>query len=311
MSIVAGDDRVALRRKRRLASFAFVVLLVLAVTWPLPVILLNEATVDAELPLHDKSFLGREAPSWDVVFWAIAGIYALALIQMRSANAGASLRELGDDVRSTVARSLREIGEIRSLRALLILAAGIALVGVVWLFADAWLILMGEGLRTGWPRQIVRHLNRLAGGMNPGMIVGYFAIAGVAFAQPRWWRYAIAMGAGGLGAGIAVQILKLVVSRARPELWFGPFFFTDSTSSSFPSGHTAGAFALAGVLMFASPSIAVRLGAFALAAGVAASRVIVFRHWPSDVVAAALIGLAFAWFFTRAIMGRDQGDHQG
>ncbi|HUF17487.1 MAG TPA: phosphatase PAP2 family protein, partial [Thermoanaerobaculia bacterium] len=121
---------------------------------------------------------------------------------------------------------------------------------------------------------------------------------------------AIAMAAGGLGAGVAVQILKLVVSRARPELWYGPFFFTDSTSSSFPSGHTAGAFALAGVLIFASPSIAVRLGAFALAGGVAASRVIVFRHWPSDVVAAALIGLAFSWLFARAIVGRNHRDHQ-
>ncbi len=300
MSTAADDRSASVRRKRAVASVAFIGLLLLSVSWPMPVVLLNEATFDTALPLHDKSFLGREAPSWDVVFWCLAGLYALAVIHFRADDARRSSRDFVNDIRTAGPRMAAALRDLRPVRVFSVLLAGAVLTGLIWLFVDAWLYLEGDGLRVEWPRQVVRHLNRLGGGMNPGMIVAFFALVGIAFSQPRWPRYAIAMAGGGLVAGIAVQILKLFVNRARPELWYGPFFFADSTSTSFPSGHTAGAFALAGVLVFGSPSIAVRLAAFAIAGGIGLSRVIVFRHWPSDVVAAAMIGLFFAWFFTRA-----------
>ena len=72
-------------------------------------------------------------------------------------------------------------------------------------------------------------------------------------------------------------------------------------ASSFPSGHTVGAFALAGVLVFLSPSMALRVMAFLLAAGVGLSRVLAFRHWPSDVAASAAAGLIVAWIVTRSV----------
>jgi undecaprenyl-diphosphatase len=108
------------------------------------------------------------------------------------------------------------------------------------------------------------------------------------------------MGIAGLGAGLVAQTVKLLVGRARPELWLGPAHYAPGSSTSFPSGHTVGAFALAGVLLFASRSWTLRVIAFALAAAVGLSRVLAFRHWTSDVTASAVIGLVAAWLVVRS-----------
>src|SRR5438046_10245866 len=106
----------------------------------------------------------------------------------------------------------------------------------------------------------------------------------------------------GLGAGLLGQLVKLIVGRTRPEVWLGPFHHARAAASSFPSGHTVGAFALAGVLLFLSPSMTMRIAAVILAAGVGVSRVLAFRHWPSDVTASAAAGLIVAWIVTRSVI---------
>jgi hypothetical protein len=45
----------------------------------------------------------------------------------------------------------------------------------------------------------------------------------------------------------------------------------------------------------------VKVVAIAIALAVAVARVVALRHWPSDVVAAALIGSAAGWFFATAL----------
>ena len=67
--------------KRTAASWAFVGVLVLSVVWPSPVVAINDVCCHAPISVDDLSFLGREAPSWDVVFWGIAGMLAIALLQ--------------------------------------------------------------------------------------------------------------------------------------------------------------------------------------------------------------------------------------
>src|SRR5947207_8503907 len=66
--------------KRRLAAAAFVALLLLSVFWPEPVIDVNQLCCHAALAVDGLSFLGREAPRWDVAFWCMAGLFALALL---------------------------------------------------------------------------------------------------------------------------------------------------------------------------------------------------------------------------------------
>jgi membrane-associated phospholipid phosphatase len=85
-----------------------------------------------------------------------------------------------------------------------------------------------------------------------------------------------------------VFVLKPLVNRTRP----------DGGSQSFPSGHSASAFAGAGFLQM---RYGWKLGApaYALAAFVGYSRVESKRHYTSDVVAGAALGIGANLIFTR------------
>jgi membrane-associated phospholipid phosphatase len=185
--------------------------------------------------------------------------------------------------------------------AIVLLVTGAVLVAIVWRFADAPVAAWSERIQSGAIENLIRITNRLGGGMNPAMIVIFFLLAGVAYRHRRWIEYAVAMAIAGLGGGIVAQVVKYVVGRARPELWLGPFAHARASATSFPSGHTVGAFALAGVLLFASRNIPLRVVALLAAAAVGLSRILAFRHWTSDVVASALIGTAVAWAAARSV----------
>lgn len=93
------------------------------------------------------------------------------------------------------------------------------------------------------------------------------------------------------GTNLVVEGLKRAVGRTRPD---GE---RRRSNSSFPSSHAANAFALAWVL-----GVRWRRGIpafFALALLVAFSRMYLNRHFLSDVVAGALIGMAFGWMAAR------------
>jgi membrane-associated phospholipid phosphatase len=286
----------SIENKRRYAAAAFCTLLILSVFWPSPVVSINLLWINEDIDVDELSFLGREAPSWDAVFWCIAGIFLLLILQ--SAEPGADFRE--------PLRQARAIRFERSLwrRDAVHLLLGALVTAGVWLFLDRPMLAWAEAVQSETTEDVVRILNRLGGGMNPVMVVAFFLVAGVAYLERRWVSYAIAMAVAGLGAGLLAQIIKHLVGRARPELWLGPTHYAPGSSTSFPSGHTVGAFALAGVLIFGSRSLTLRVVAFALAAGVGLSRILAFRHWTSDVTASAVIGLVSAWIVTQAVVRR-------
>ncbi len=105
----------------------------------------------------------------------------------------------------------------------------------------------------------------------------------------RWaWQVALAL----ILSGVLCWALKLSVGRARPRWSDAPDSLRPfSSATSFPSGHTTAAFALSTSLAagLASPPATVAL--VALAAGTGWSRVNDDRHWLSDVVVGALLGL--------------------
>lgn len=272
--------------KARYAAAAFVALLALSVFWPSPVVSVNSLWIHRSLDVDELSFLGREAPSWDVVFWCIAGLFAIALVQSADAT--------GEEVRSA-ARELRGLRAVLPRRFAIALVAAVVLIALTWLAADSALVALAERAESPAVDDWIRIFNRLGGGINPPMIVLFFVVAGIAYRRRRWLAYGIAMALAGISAGIFAQIVKYAVGRTRPELWLGPFHYIHASAASFPSGHTVAAFSLAGVLLIGSRSVPLRVIALLLACAVAAARVFAFRHWPSDVVASALIGLIAAW----------------
>ena len=292
-----GDERHGMSpaSKRRYAAAAFITLLILSVFWPSPIVSINRLWVGETLAVDELSFLGRQAPSWDVVFWCIAGLLLLAIIDSGEG------RDLGEPLRQLrafrVERRQWRGGAIR-------LLIGVIVTALVFLFADAAVLAWAEGVQSEVTENVIRIVNRLGGGMNPVMIVCFFLVAGIAYDERRWVSFAVAMGIAGLAAGTVAQIVKFLVGRARPELWLGPAHYAPGSSTSFPSGHTVGAFALAGVLVFGSRNAGLRVIAFVLAAAVGLSRVLAFRHWMSDVVASAVIGLVMAWVATTAVLRR-------
>ncbi len=104
-----------------------------------------------------------------------------------------------------------------------------------------------------------------------------------------------------LTSGIIAQIIKNLSHAPRPRAFFKPdtySYFIDGVTqsgwSSFPSGHTTTAFALATILALHSRNKAWSLFYLLLALGEAYSRVYLGQHFLEDVVAGSLIGVFFA-----------------
>jgi len=101
-------------------------------------------------------------------------------------------------------------------------------------------------------------------------------------------------------AFIVTDALKYLFGRARPPLFFddGVYGFTwfadKDLYTSFPSGHATRAFAVCAALALLFRRYAVPLYAVAVLIGI--SRVLALRHYPSDVLAGAFVGVTAAYW---------------
>lgn len=103
---------------------------------------------------------------------------------------------------------------------------------------------------------------------------------------------------------LANYVVKPLVSRERPFVTTPEILVIGSRpgDASFPSGHTANAFAGASVL--ARRLRAQRLLWWALAALIAYSRIYLGVHYPLDVLGGALLGVVCAAIAQRAVDGQ-------
>jgi membrane-associated phospholipid phosphatase len=138
--------------------------------------------------------------------------------------------------------------------------------------------------------------------------------AALGLAGGRPGRHAAAMGLSSLAvtATVVNAVVKPLGRRSRPDRAGREVPLERQVdmphSRSFPSGHSAGAFAFATGVGRTMPRAAVPLRA--LAALVAYSRVHTGVHYPGDVLAGSLLGTALAQLTTHGLAhraGRSQG----
>jgi len=140
--------------------------------------------------------------------------------------------------------------------------------------------------------------------LGPAVLLGY--LTGRALDRPVLAAACKRVGASLLVTGVAVGGLKIAVGRVRPDESalesdpYQPF----SGHSSFPSGHAAMAFAAATALDRETQARWVPWVAYPLAGLVGWSRVRDDRHWTSDVVAGAALGLWLAGKTEDALQAR-------
>ena len=140
-----------------------------------------------------------------------------------------------------------------------------------------------------------RGLRRLSAAADHSKIS--LTVAGLLALRRGRARRAALQGVAAIGTASAVANLvgKELVRRPRPDRAAGTNperHVPMPDSASFPSGHTASAFAFALAVGSMLPAAAVPLGTLAIAVGY--SRVHTGVHYPGDVAAGAVIGIACA-----------------
>lgn len=95
---------------------------------------------------------------------------------------------------------------------------------------------------------------------------------------------------------VITQGLKYIINRKRPSEKYPDFIpVVYEKTPSFPSGHTSGAFANATSLSLAFRKWYVVVPAYSWAALMGYSRMYLGVHYPSDVLAGAVLGSGTAW----------------
>jgi undecaprenyl-diphosphatase len=117
-------------------------------------------------------------------------------------------------------------------------------------------------------------------------------------AHPRMRGHALRLVGVLVLVAVAVFSLKALFGRARPCTSLADIHalvFAAPTDPSFPSGHAAGAFAVAAyVALETRLHVGIKAALFVVSLGIALSRVVLGVHYPSDIAAGAGVGTVVA-----------------
>jgi membrane-associated phospholipid phosphatase len=172
--------------------------------------------------------------------------------------------------------------------------AGVGLLAASTLLDRDVHALVPEGGGDRYDRTL-RTLNALGNPKYLAPAIGGSWLLGRLAGEPGLARSAVHVGVALLAAGVANGGLKYSVGRERPAGGDPDEFHPFSPSNawqSFPSGHAVVAFSMATALAGEAHSVPVTLAGYTAASLVAWSRIYKDKHWTSDVVGGALVGVA-------------------
>lgn len=155
------------------------------------------------------------------------------------------------------------------------------------------LLWIQEAVRQPWLNPLVEVYTRLG---NAGML--WIVLSAVMLRFPKIRKAgALSLLAMVLGLLCTNVVLKHLVGRTRPWIDVAGLIplVNEPDPNSFPSGHTCAAFAAGIIWARALPRTWMRVGAVILAVCMGLSRLYVGVHYPSDVLAGAVVGSLCAW----------------
>lgn len=158
---------------------------------------------------------------------------------------------------------------------------------------DGAILLAIQEARLEWLDPVVERFTTLG---NAGLLWIVLSVIMLCY-KPTRKAGALSLAAMALGLLCTNVALKPLVGRDRPWLHVAGLIplVNEPDPNSFPSGHTCAAFAAGMVWLRALPWRWGRVLAVALAVCMGLSRLYVGVHYPSDVIAGALVGAFCAW----------------
>lgn len=157
--------------------------------------------------------------------------------------------------------------------------------------------LLADALRTDSSTQMLEFLAMLTRAGDMRTLVGVSVVVGIALLIARRRLFFVAWVIAVAGNGILIRALKSIFQRVRPLHEHG---FVIEHGWSFPSGHASGSLVVYGMLAYLALRVIKPPASLALAAGLVAlflaigfSRVFLYVHYFSDVLAGFVSGGAW------------------
>ena len=132
-------------------------------------------------------------------------------------------------------------------------------------------------------------------------LIGFLVLILLCKFRKYWKTFLFSLLAGVLARMILVSAIRLLWFRQRPFVSqnFIPLISKSPDEAAFPSGHTAFFFAIATIIFYKNKKIGILfyIGSFLISL----ARIFTGVHWPLDILAGIIIGIAAAVFAKKVL----------